>query len=136
MIGGGKETAQNYLVAQHKPSRLVRDRFEKRKRKSAELSGASIRSKQATEAFCRFDLGIHVRWSIGWHDYLAAQTLMIPFCVIMRDERTNGSSRRDPTEENQFMNPLGFQRPEKTLQVCAQIRASRWQPNRLHTLVA
>jgi hypothetical protein len=47
-------------------------------------------------------------------DELVVQTLMISFCVIMRDESTNTSSRRVLAEENQFIEALGFQRSEES----------------------
>ena len=39
-------------------------------------------------------------------------------------------------KENQFVKAFGIQRSEKSLQVCYQVRASRWQANRLHAFAS
>ena len=45
-------------------------------------------------------------------------------------------SRQSVAEENQFVKAFGFQRSEKSLQVCIQVRTLRWQANRLHALAS
>ena len=101
-----------------------------------ELSSASIRPEQTTEALGRFDLRIDVKRSIHWHDQLVTETLMISRSVVMNEKRSNSFSRRVLAKENQFVKALGFQRSEKSLQVCVQIWASRWQSNRFHTFAS
>ncbi len=54
----------------------------------------------------------------------------------MYEERSNSFPRRGLTKENQFVKTFGFQRPKKSLKVCIQVRASRWQAYRLHALAS
>ncbi len=54
----------------------------------------------------------------------------------MFEINSHGFARRGLTKENQFVRTFGFQRPEKSLQVCIQVRASRWQAYWLHALAS
>jgi len=72
----------------------VRDRCGDRKSKPDELSSALIRSKQTTEAFIRFDLGIDVRRTIHRHNPFVIQALVVSLSVIMNEESSNSFERR------------------------------------------
>lgn len=54
----------------------------------------------------------------------------------MIQESSNSSSRRGFAKQNQFLKAFGFQRSEKSFQVCIQVRASRWQANWLHAFAS
>ena len=106
MVGGGEKAFQYDRAAQQKPNRLVRDRCGERKRKPDELSGASIRPKQASNALSRFDLGIDVGRLVHRYDQFVTQTLVISFSVIMNEESADSSARRGLAKENPFVKAL------------------------------
>ena len=58
-----------------------------------------------------------------WHDQLIAQTLMIPFAMIVLDEFADGSPERPFTDENQPVEAGFLDRPYEPFRVRVQSRA-------------
>ena len=55
-------------------------------------------------------------------DQLVGETLMIPFLVVVVDERIGSSSQGALTKENHLVERFGLDRPHEPLQVCVEIR--------------
>lgn len=58
------------------------------------FSSASIRPKQATEPFRRFDLFGGVGWMRDWHDRVVAQTLVVPIVIMSKVDNEQGKLKR------------------------------------------
>ncbi len=63
--------------------------------------GSVIVLQQSTEPLTRQNAPVAERPRRQWHDQLIAQTLMIPFAMIVLDELGDGSSERPLPDANQ-----------------------------------
>ena len=94
--------------------------------------GSVVILQQSTEPLTRQNAPVADRPRRHWHDQLIAQTLMIPFVMIVLDEFGDGSPERPFTDENHPVQAGFLDRPYEPLRVRIEIRRTGRQADHLH----
>ena len=93
-----------------------------------------VELEEPAETLMAFDLSVVC--GRGSVDQLVAEPLVVAFFVIMIEEGGTGSAKRSLSEQDQFVETLGFDRQNKSLAVSVQVRTSSWQLDVLHAGVS
>ena len=83
--------------------------------------------QHATESFTTFDVAITGSSIFARLDQLIAESLMVPFGVLMLDVFTHGILQRPPSKEDHSVEELRFQTAKPSLDVRVQVGALRRQ---------
>ena len=79
-------------------------------------------SQDPTQPFIAHNFTIYLTNAFSWFDQLVGQALMIPFPVVMDEERGCRSSEGVFAEEDHSIERFGFDRSHEAFQVRIEIR--------------
>ena len=86
-----------------------------------------VELEHATKSLTAFDPASDGVTITGWLNQLIAESLMVPFGMIVLDVFTHGVLQRPLSEENHPVEAFSFQAPKPAFHVRVQVGTLRWQ---------